>query len=129
MANKFVRRNTKVELDIEGNLFTVDFGRDGIPRIVADLHEGVKAIESQLQGVTDPVKQEEMGLEKTKALFRKAINALLEDDTASDRIFKNDDSSSFHGDVYTFLVEEYAKMVNQIKQEYSPNRAERRSRK
>ena len=113
MASKFIKRNTKVTLDINEHIFTVDFGRDNLAAVFAELSAQVKAIETKYKDDIDHRKRGEKVLNEQKRLFKAAINEILQDNTASDILFQEDDSGVYHADIYTFLVDEYTKSVRQ----------------
>lgn len=120
---KFTKRNTVVELDINGDVFSVNFARDDIPSIFALVSEEVIAIGKTYETVTDIGKRTEQVNTEQKLLFKEAINDFLQDNTASERIFKDDNSAYYHAEVYNFLVQQYAEFMS-TKPEYSPERVQ-----
>lgn len=126
MASKFIKKNRKVDLDIDGHVFTVDFSRDEIPSVIKGMNDKTMEIEERFKGEKNA---DQKILEEEKKLFKGVINELLQNETAADVIFQEDDTAIYHADVYTFLVEEYTKTISQPLSTYDPNRAERRAEK
>lgn len=118
---KFVKRNTVVELDINGNLFFVDFGRDEIPLVFQKVAKEEDGINKKEKAKVDTLEYLEAIQRKGKQMFKEAINEILQDNMASERIFQEDDSSIFIGDVYMYLAEVYA-YVRNARPEYSSER-------
>lgn len=126
MASKFIKKNRKVDLDIDGHVFTADFSRDEIPSIIKGMNDKTTEIEERFKGEKNA---DTKVLEEEKKLFKGVINELLQNETAADVIFQEDDTAIYHADVYTFLVEEYTKAISQQLSAYDPNRVERRAEK
>lgn len=105
--SKFKKRDVLVKMDIEGNSFIVDFGLDGIRGIIADTAEKVSAAESAYEEIEDTRQRIEKITEAQKIIVKGAINELLQDETASEKIFAQDNTEVFISDVYDYIVREY----------------------
>lgn len=129
MANKFVRRNTKVELDMEGNLFTVDFGRDEIPLALTEAERCVEKINKQYANEGTSLEANKTYLQELKVVARNLINTILDDAAAVNQLFAEEDSFAYHTDIVQFLTAQYEDFTNKRQALYAPNRAERRGGK
>ena len=105
--SKFERRNTIVELDIEGNIFYVDFGRDGILAIIEDTAQKVSEAEKGHKEIKDTKKRMAANESDGKTIVKEAINDLLQDENASEKIFAKDNTTAFIADVYNFINKEF----------------------
>lgn len=119
--NKFVKRTTVRDIEIAGNKFEVDFGKDHIrfvfQRVAEESQNVVNAIEKGLS----PEDEYNAVVEANKKIFEKAINDIIGDIGASEKIFQEDKSAVFHADVYTFLVEQFMEVIN-AESPYNPKR-------
>lgn len=127
MTSKFVRRNTIVELKIEGRNFRVDFGRDEVPGILGDTNDRLEKLEKQYDDIEDIRERRTVIDSAQKKVIEAAIDELLQNPKASADIFAEDQSSLFHADVYTYITGAYADMLSQDNSPYAPNRAQRRT--
>lgn len=109
--SKFKRRNTVVNLDIEGNVFTVDFGVDGIQGILSDVAKKTSAADTAYPEIEDAKERWRKVSEEQKTIMKGAINELLQDKTASEKIFAEDNTEIFIADVYTFIIKEYTEIA------------------
>lgn len=126
--SKFVKRNTIVKVEIGSYIKEADFGRDEIPSVFRSVLEGIEEIEDKYSN--KPVKDGMRLIQnEEKALFKSAINEILEDEYASSEIFENDDSAVYHADVYTYISELYKEVMMDKIPQYSANRAQRRAEK
>ena len=110
--SRFVKRNTVRELEILGNTYNVDFGKDEIPFIFQTVADNSAKIEG---------KDHKVVLDKQKAIFKKAICDIIGDATAANHIFKDDNSAVLHSDVYKFLVDQFTEVMSE-QSPYSPKR-------
>lgn len=123
--SKFEKRNTIVKLEIMGNSYEADFGRDEVPAILIKLSQDIEKEEKKRKEETDSL---EKVTQNEKALFKKAINEILQNENASGEIFKDDDSSILHADVYGYIVDEYYNFTSAAIEKYAPGRAQRRAK-
>lgn len=110
--NRFVKRNTIREIEIAGYVYNVDFGKDEIPFIFQEVADNSAKIEG---------KDHKAILEKQKAIFKTAINNIIGNQDAAKQIFEHDNSAVLHGDVYSFLYEQYMEVMSD-QSPYSPKR-------
>lgn len=109
--SRFEKRKTTREIEILGNTYQVDFGRDETPMLFQDTAMKTNAITTA--GAE--------ALSEQKAIFKKAICDIIGDPCAADQIFKDDDTAILHSDVYTFLVNQYTEVMTAASP-YSPSR-------
>ena len=111
--NRFEKRNTVREIEIFGNTYNVDFGRDELPVVFQDVSDEFKSLKTKGYNET---------IEKQKKIYKTAINKIIDDEKASDHIFKDDDSAILHNDIYGFLFNQFNEvMVDESP--YNPKRA------
>ncbi|HBF65534.1 MAG TPA: hypothetical protein DDW34_07040 [Clostridium sp.] len=112
--NRFEKRNTVREIEILGNTYQVDFGRDETPLIFQEVAKESNAVATR---GNDSVAI----LSEQKAIFKNAICDIVGDPYAADQIFKADNTVVLHSDVYTFLVNQYTEVMTE-ESPYSPKR-------
>ena len=122
--NTFVRRSTVKEIEIEGNSFSVDYGRDEIGAVVRKLEADTLAAQEKYKNVSDVVEREGLVIREQKRLFREAIDFFL-GDGASAKIFCENDNQVFYSDVYLFIIKGHADTISK-NSPLVPNRAQRR---
>lgn len=108
---EFKKRSVVATIRIEGEEFTTDFGRDVLSYLPKTVLSKVNKLEAEHTDIEDEDERYEKILQEEKAVFKDAINILLDDETASDRLFAEDDSSLFLSDVYTYIIEEYTALM------------------
>ncbi|UWD43268.1 hypothetical protein NYU56_18460 (plasmid) [Clostridioides difficile] len=127
MSIKFERKNSIRDMEILGEKFEVDFSRDEIAIVLAEVSDNMTNIEKGLDIEEGTIKRATTEiLEKLKEEARRGINIILNDDTACERIFKDNNSMALHEEVYDFLVTQYSKYKEKRFEKYAPNRAQRR---
>ncbi|MCC0752661.1 hypothetical protein KGF47_18235 [Clostridioides sp. ZZV13-5731] len=127
MSIKFERKNSIRDMEILGEKFEVDFSRDEIAIVLAEVSDNMTSIEKGLDVEEGTVKRATTDiLEKLKEEARRGINIILNDDAACERLFKNNNSMALHEEVYDFLVTQYSKYKEKRFEKYTPNRAQRR---
>ena len=99
---RFEKRTTVREIEVFGNTYNVDFGRDELPVIFQDTSEEFKAIKGKDYNAT---------IEKQKKIYKEAINKIIGDEKASDHIFKDDNSAILHNDIYGFLFNQFNEVM------------------
>ena len=109
---RFEKRTTVREIDVFGNTYNVDFGRDELPVIFQDVSEEFKSLKEKDYNST---------IEKQKKLYKAAINKIIGDEKASDHIFKEDNSWILHDDFYAFLYKQYEEVMTS-ESPYNPKR-------
>lgn len=107
----FLKRETKREIFILGQKYTVDFGRDHLAFIFKRVQVELGQIEKKDRG---DLGQEaclyEMQNEE-KAVLKGAIEEILDCSNEELSIFEDDDTIVLHRDIYTYLVEEYINVM------------------
>ncbi len=119
--DKFVKRNTVREIEIFGNTYSVDFGKDEIPFIIKQVQRDNTDVTATISKDLTPQKQFEEALEAGKKIFKQAINDIIGNPKAAEQIFKEDNSAALHGDIYTFLVNQHIEVMTE-ESPYSPKR-------
>lgn len=118
---KFVKRTTVRDIEIADNKFNVDFGKDHIRFVFQRVAEESQNVANTVEKGLSPEDEYNAVVEANKKIFEKAINDIIGDITASEKIFQEDKSAVFHADVYTFLVEQFMEVIN-AESPYSPKR-------
>jgi hypothetical protein len=119
----FLKRETKREISILGQKYTVDFGRDHLAFIFKRVQVELGQIEKKDRG---NLGQEECFYEmqnEEKVVLKRAIEEILDCQKEKVFIFKKDDTIVFHRDIYTYLVEEYIDVMK-TKSPYTIERIE-----
>ena len=124
---KFTRRNTMRTLEIEGNIFEVDFGRDEISLAIKKLEVDAVAVQEAFNNITDVGKREQAIIAEQKRLYRETIDCIL-GVGASEKIFRDGDSQVFYADVYLFIVKGFTD-ANTSNAPHASNKAQRRAKK
>lgn len=112
--NRFEKRNTVREIEIFGNTYNVDFGRDEITAMIQNSSNDLNVLEKSAENVSTII-------EKQKDVLKKFINEILGNPKATDQIFKDDNTAVLHRDIYTFLVSQYTEVMTE-ESPYSPKR-------
>ena len=107
----FQKRETKREVKILGQGYTVDFGRDTIALILRRVREELEKIEEKDRVDLGQADRFLEIMEEEKAVLKAAIGEILDLPEQVDAIFVDDDTAVLHRDVYTFLVEEYIEVM------------------
>ncbi|WP_312072016.1 hypothetical protein [Anaerotignum propionicum] len=110
--NRFEKRSTLKEIEIFGNTYNVDFGRDELPLIFQEVSDEFKSLKTKDYNAT---------IQKQKQIYKNAINKIIGDEKASDQIFKDDDSAILHNDIYGFLFSQFNEVMAD-ESPYSPKR-------
>lgn len=118
---KFVKRDTVREVEIANNKFKVDFGKDHIRFVFQRVAEESQNVANAIEKGLSPEDEYNAVVEANKKIFEKAINDIIGEITASEKIFAEDKSAVFHADVYTFLVEQFMEVIN-AESPYNPKR-------
>lgn len=128
--SKFVKSNKIVSLDILGNVYKVNFGKDEIVKYFGEAADEIEKLKSKVNDEDISFKEKfDKVFEETKNIYKETINNILGDTEASDKIFAEDDSMNFIEDVYSYISLEYAKTKANKLEQFSPNRAQRRASK
>lgn len=119
----FLKRETKREISILGQKYTVDFGRDHLAFIFKRVQVELGQIEKKDRG---DLGQEACFYEmqnEEKAVLKGAIEEILDCSNEELSIFEDEDTIVLHRDVYTYLVEEYIDVMK-TKSPYTIERIE-----
>ncbi|WP_304509672.1 hypothetical protein [Anaerotignum sp.] len=121
--NTFQKRDTKRELRILEKIYSVDFGRDDITFILKKVQAELEKIQEKAKDNSNDVTCFEI-IKKEKSVLKEAIGEFLGSPGEVVSLFESDDTIILHRDIYTFLVEEYMKVL-QTKSPYDAERIER----
>lgn len=125
MARKFEFKDNVLKLDIAGNIFDIDTSNPDLVKNILTFAKGAEEKAEQLQNVDDYVDQLEAAIE----LCLTSIDAIL-GEGASDKIFAGRNVSLFDClDVINYIVVEIKNDREEKLKIYSPNRAQRRTKK
>lgn len=122
--NTFQKRDTRRELRILDRTYSIDFGRDDITLVLRKVQMELEKIQRkpEVSGSDNPYF---MGLmNEEKKVLKEAIGEILGCSNEVASIFEVDDTIILHRDIYTYLVEEYMKVL-QTKSPYVVERIER----
>lgn len=112
--SRFEKRNTSREIEICGNTYNVDFGRDEMTVMIQNSSSDLNVLERSGDNIATII-------EKQKDVLKKFINEILGNPKAADEIFKEDNTAVLHRDIYTFLVSQYTEVMTE-ESPYSPKR-------
>ncbi len=119
--NRFQKRQTVREVEILGNTYEVDFGRDEILLILQRQQDATIQADAKDRGDLSAEDKLRERIQEQKEIFEIAINDILGVPTASEQIFAEDNTSIFHADVFTFLSQKYTEVMTE-ESPYSPKR-------
>lgn len=119
----FQKRETKREVSILGQWYTVDFGKDTTAFILKRVQEELAVIEKKDRGDFGQAEHFIEMANEEKAALKRAIEEILDSPKEAQVIFQEDDSIVLHRDIYTFLVEEYIDVMK-TKSPYDVERIE-----
>lgn len=119
----FLKRETKREISILGQNYTVDFGRDHLAFIFKSVQVALEKIEKKDPGDLDQEECFNEMQDEEKAVLKRAIEEILDCPKEVNSIFKGEDTIVLHRDIYTYLVEEYLDVMK-TKSPYNIERIE-----
>lgn len=120
----FQKRETKRELRILEKTYVVDFGKDDITLILKKVQAELAKIQERTNVNSDDVTCFIELIIEEKRILKEAIGEFLGCPNEVISLFESDDTIILHRDIYTFLVEEYMKVL-QTKSPYDVERIER----
>ncbi len=119
----FLKRETKREIHILGQGYTVDFGGDAVALIFKRVQGELEQIEKRDRGDLGQLQCFiEMQTEE-KAVLKRAIDEILDCLDGDHDILQGEDTIVLHRDIYTYLVEEYMDVMKK-KSPYDVERIE-----
>lgn len=119
----FIKRETRREIHILGQSYTVDFGRDAIALIFRRVQGELEQIEKKYSDhLGQPQPFIEMQLQE-KAVLKRAIEEILGCLDENNTFLQGEDTIVLHRDIYTYLVEEYIDVMRK-KSPYDVERIE-----
>ncbi|WMI81846.1 hypothetical protein [Anaerotignum sp. MB30-C6] len=119
--NRFQKRQTVREVEILGNTYEVDFGRDEILLILQRQQDATIQADAKERGDLSSEDKLKERMKEQKEIYKIAINDILGVPTASGQIFAEDNTSIFHADVFAFLSRKYTEVMTE-ESPYSPKR-------
>lgn len=129
MSKKFEKKSEIVKVEFFDREYNINVNSEEIPILFVEASEAVDEIKKTTKANDFESVREYMGAltDKNKRVYEKTINAILQDETACENIFKNDKSMAFYDQVYSFIVDVVSEAQSQNVPSYSPNRAQRRA--
>lgn len=121
--SSFLRRETKRQVHILGQGYTVDFGRDAIALIFKKVHGEFEQIKKKDRGDLGQAECFHEMQNEEKAVLKRAIGEILDCSEGVHNIFQGEDTIVLHRDIYTYLVEEYIDVMRK-KSPYDVERIE-----
>lgn len=116
-ASRFERPDSILEVTLQGHTYCTDLANDSVSMLFQTIQQTLKEAESSLQHATD----EQEAVMKVKEVYEQMIDTFLQCE-ASKEIFAEEDSISFHEDVFQYLTREYQDYRRRKARMYSSER-------
>lgn len=107
----FQKRKTSREVEILGQRYLVDFGRDNIPSVFKQVQEGIKKIQQEEASYLGQA-HFDVKINSEKELLKKAIGEIILSSETTQTMLDDEDTLVLHRDIYAFLVEEYIEVMS-----------------
>ena len=114
VAKKFERCDSVITIEIDNKEYICDLSKDEVAVLFYDLANVLKRVEESM-------KDEESDIQKVKEVYCDVIDTFMYPN-ASKEIFVEDDSLSFHEDVFQYLLNEYKEYRERKAMKYSKAR-------